>query len=51
MIKTDNSESKNGEYVKKFNEKMKKRGYVWFCRWVPRKFKEKVDDFIKKLKE
>ena len=48
--KIEENRKKNRDKVVRFGERMKAKGYVWLCRWVPKKFKSKVDDFIKELR-
>lgn len=36
---------------KKFRKRMKNKGFVYLCHWVPLKFKEKIKDFAKFLRD
>lgn len=36
---------------REFYERMKKKGYVRFYIWTPKKFKEKIREFVKFLKD
>ena len=48
--KKENQESVN-KRNKKFSERMKDRGLVYLCLWVPKEFKEKVKELVKSFSE
>jgi len=35
----------------KFCERMKEKGYIRIAQWVPKRFKEKVKEFVKSLRD
>lgn len=34
-----------------FRKKMREKGFVWLCHWVPKEVKEKVKEYARRLRK